>query len=277
LKVVYPMVKAAVPNAKILTGGFLMDCDPRIRPDDCKPSKYLEGILLSGAKNSFDIVGFHGYDHYRAEFDTFGNPGWASGKYNNEPNGVLRPVFINKLTYIRGLLTTFGVPNKPIFNTEGALLCGGASDPPGGPGCEANDTSPYEQMKAAYVAQSYAAALGEKILGDIWFSVRGWRNSGLAYNDATPRPAYFAFDFSRQMLWNASPVRTVTEYSKVFGYEFNRSEGNGLWVVWATDGSTQNITLPFTPAAIWDIYGNPVGVTGTSVTLSVAPYYIEKP
>ncbi len=277
LKVVYPMIKAVAPNVQVLNGGVLMHCDPRIDPVGCKPSKFLEGILVAGAKNSFDIVGFHGYDYYNPTFDTFGNPGWASGKFNNEPNGVLRPVFVSKLGYIKGLLASFGIPNKPIFNTEGALICGGALDPPGGPGCEANDTSPFELMKAAYVAQLYAAAIGEKLVGNIYFSVSGWRNSGLAYPGGVPRPAYFAYEFSQQMLWDASLVRKVTEYSKVTGYEFNRSAGSSLWVVWATDGSTKNITLPFTPTAIWDISGNPVGVTGTSVTLSVAPYYIEKP
>jgi hypothetical protein len=277
LKVVYPMIKAVAPNVQVLTGGLLMHCDPRIDPVGCKPSKFLEGILLAGAKNAFDIVGFHGYDYYNPSFDTFGNPGWASGKFNNEPSGVLRPVFISKLGYIKGLLNAFGIPQKPVFNTEGALICGGALDPPGGPGCEANDTSPYELLKADYVAQLFASALGEKLLGNIYFSVRGWRNSGLAYTGGAPRPAYFAYEFSQSMLWNGVPVRKVTEYSKVTGYEFNRSEGNSLWVVWATDGGTKNITLPFTPAAIWDVFGDPVAVTGTSVTLSVSPYYIEKP
>ncbi|MCK4827856.1 hypothetical protein KA005_69650, partial [bacterium] len=63
LKVVYPAIKAADPEAKVLIGGLLLDCDPTYPPEgkDCKPGKYLEGILRNGGGEYFDIVSFHGY------------------------------------------------------------------------------------------------------------------------------------------------------------------------------------------------------------------------
>jgi hypothetical protein len=279
LKVVYPMIKAANPRAQVLIGGLLMDCDPTNPPQgaNCTPSKYLEGILLSGARNSFDAVSFHAYDYYNYALDTFGNPNWHSGRFNGENNGKHVPAFITKLNYIRTVLNAYGVVGKQIFNTEVALLCGGGNDPPGGPGCEPDDDSPYEIMKQAYLAQAYAAVYGERLDANIWFSLDGWRNSGLVNVDETPRPAYFAYAFSRAMLWNYITVTKNGSYANVTGYNFTRDDSTQIWVLWATNDKTVNITLPSVPLAIWDSDGDSVTVTGTSVSLTVEPFYIQMP
>ncbi len=279
LQVIYPMVKAANPNAQVVIGGLLLDCDPVNPPSgsNCDPANFLEGILKSGAKNSFDAVSFHAYDYYNWVIDTFGNPGWHSGQFNNEPSGKLRPVFINKLAFIRQVLAQYGASGKEILNTEVALICGNATDPPGLPGCDANNTSPYEIMKAAFVTQAYAAAVGEGLNANVWFSLTGWRNSGLLYANDAPRPAYHAFKFAREMLWKAVPAGTITSYTDVSGYKFTRDGETDLWVMWANSGDPETITLPAVPLFIRDATGDPVTITGTSLTLTVEPYYIEMP
>lgn len=278
LNVVYPMMKAANPNIKILVGGLLLDCDPRIPGQTCKPSKYLEGILTAGAKNSFDGVSFHAYDYYSSTFDTYGNPNWGSGKLYNEPDGEMIPVAKKKSDFIEQVLASFGATGKFLMNTETALICGDPFDPPGSPGCDASDTSPYELMKKAYAGHTYAQAVQEKLRANIWFSMRGWRNSGLVYSvGGEPRPAYYAIGFSQDMLGEAVFTGGITTYTNVQGYKYYTPEYSNLWVMWATDGSTVSITLPATPIAIWDADGDPVSINGTSLDLTIEPYYIQMP
>ena len=63
LKVIYPAIKSASPNSKVLIGGLLLDCDPNNPPTGktCKASKFLEGILHNSGAPYFDIVSFHSY------------------------------------------------------------------------------------------------------------------------------------------------------------------------------------------------------------------------
>lgn len=55
LKVIYPAIKAVDPAAKVLIGGLLLDCDPTHPPEgrDCKPAKFLEGIIRNGGGGIF--------------------------------------------------------------------------------------------------------------------------------------------------------------------------------------------------------------------------------
>ena len=85
----------------------------------------------------------------------------------------MRPVLVAKTNYIQGVLDIYGGENKTLYNSEVALLCGGPFDPPGGDGCEAEDTSPFEIMKTAYAAQAYAAAMAKDLTGNIWYSITG--------------------------------------------------------------------------------------------------------
>lgn len=279
LKVVYPMMKSANPNITVMIGGMLMDCDPRNPPPgkDCTPSKFLEGILTAGAKNSFDAVSFHAYDYYNSVFDTFGNPNWHSGKFNNEASGSLRPVLIKKAEFLREVLAQFGATGKILFNTESALLCGGANDPPGEPPCESDDDSPFEIMKASYAAQAFPAAIGENLAANLWFTVFGWRNSGLINSDKTPRPAYHAVDVSEEFLADADYVGKLLGIPNVTGFKFTLPEGNEIWVVWAVNGGPLLLDLPNEPISVTDATGDPVGITGTTVTLTEEPYYVVFP
>jgi hypothetical protein len=279
LKVVYPMMKSANPDITVLIGGLLLDCDPRNPPPgkNCDPSNFLEGILTAGAKNAFDGVSFHAYDFYNATFDTFGNPNWHSGKFNNEPNGILRPALIEKVEFLNEVLAAFNVTGKILMNTEAALLCGANDDPPGQPPCEPGDSSPFEIMKASYLAQVFPAAIGEGLTANLWFTVTGWRNSGLINTDKSPRLAYHAFDVSEEILREADYKSKVLGHPMVTGYKFNLPNGNEVWIVWATNGGPKEMTLPNVPVSILDATGDPVDITGTTVTLTEEPYYVELP
>ena len=159
------------------------------------------------------------------------------------------------------------------MNTEAALICGPNGAEPGMEGCEATDDLFFEQTKARYVVQTYAASISDSLVANIWYDLYGWRNSGLLYTDSSPRPAYYAFEFARQELQNATFQQKITSYPNILAYEFlvnNRL----VWVVWSLDGATHTISLPGTPLAAYDFMGNPLTPSST-INITLDPVYLE--
>ena len=106
LKAIYPRIKVADPDAQVLIGGLLLDCDPTNPPIDantglprnCTPSRFLEGILLNGGGEFFDSVSFHAYDYYGSNLGEYSNANWHSS-WN-----TTGPVLTAKVNYLRKLL-----------------------------------------------------------------------------------------------------------------------------------------------------------------------------
>ena len=82
LKVAYPTIITADPNAQVMVGGLLLECDPVNPPEvtsgsgelkDCTSDKFLEGILENDGGEYFDGVSVHAYDFYFAELGKFAN------------------------------------------------------------------------------------------------------------------------------------------------------------------------------------------------------------
>lgn len=262
LAAVYPQIKAADSQAQVLVGGLLLDCDPRNPPPerDCTPARYLEGILESEGRHSFDGVSFHAYDFYGAEQGRYGNLNWHS-TWNTSG-----PVLIAKARYLRNLLARAGRPQVYLLNTEGALLCGERGD-------EALcRTQAFEATKAAYVAQSLAAAQTEGLRANIWFTLTGWRASGLAGRNLQPRPAFAAYQFSAGLLAEAAPRGPVEGLPGVTGYQFDQA-GRTIWLLWSLDGQDHAVELPSTPHEVYDLYGTPLPASQT-LTVTLAPIYL---
>jgi hypothetical protein len=221
-------IKAADPQARLM-GRLLLDCDPLDPPlddnrqkRDCHPSLYLEGVLKAGGGEYFDGVSFHAYDFYWIK-PLYWNPGWHS---DSETTG---PALINKARYLRSLLDQYGYSDKYLVNSEVALLCGrdGKEEV-----CQSDD---FQHAKANYVAQANASALAKGLRANIWFSVSGWRASALISADLEPNLAYDAFKIQRRTS-GSKFSRDVTQYPGVKGYEFVRSDGSRIWMLWALDG-----------------------------------------
>jgi hypothetical protein len=266
LKAAYPQIKSADPQAKVLIGGLLLDCDPRpgggcaATGHDSNPSKFLEGILrhngLNDGGNYFDGANFHAYDYYYGQSGKYGNPNWQSA-WN-----TTGPVLVAKTQFIESLLSQYGVSGKFLVNTEAAILCDACSNDP-----------VFEATKAYYITQAYAVAITEGLRANIWYSVLGWRDSNLLNSDLSPRPAYTAFQFARSELRNATWVRDVTEYPGVKGYEFQRGDRR-IWVLWSLDGTTHSISLPGAPLAAWDALGNAI-TPAVLMNVDLNPVYLE--
>ncbi|HEX9090336.1 MAG TPA: hypothetical protein VF831_02550, partial [Anaerolineales bacterium] len=242
---------------------------PQPPPKDCTPSKFLKGILESGAGPYFDGVSFHAYDY---------TTGTGTGKYGNlnwqSMSDTTGPVLIAKTNYLRALLAQYGFSQKYLLNTETAVFWGpNQDDPP----CALNAPADVELTKVYYVIQTYAAAIAEGLKANIWYAPLGGRCAALLNPDLSPKPAYNAYEFALQELKKAIYLRQITEYPQVMGYEY-LVDGKTLWVLWPLDGGSHTITLPKLPLEVNRIGddGLPVQETSTNpLTIDLAPRFIE--
>lgn len=266
LKVVYPQVKAANPDAQVVIGGLLLDCDPlnppmtsNGQPKDCSSALFLEGILKNGGGDYFDVVSFHAYDYYGLSLGLYGNENWHSTSFTTGPS------LIAKARYIKQLLATYGVEGKRLINTENALLCVS--------GMGYCQDEKFKLSKAYYLAQANAAALTEGLSANVWYSAFGWRESQLMDRQLEPVEALLALQVSSQVLDGAAFSKELVEFDGLMGYEFAR-QGARLWMVWSLDGEPHPLELPTPPDRVLDVFGEAVAAAGT-LQVGPTPLYIE--
>jgi hypothetical protein len=261
LKQVYPAIKAADPDAQVLIGGLLLDCDPTHPPQgqDCKPARFLEGILQNGGGSYFDIVSFHGYPQY------IGSLQWDEQFPTWEHRGG---VVLGKIDFLRSVLAAYGL-NKPLFHTEGSLLCRESTSQCNPPG------SAFYEAQADYVVWLYVRNWAEGLPATIWyqFDGPGWRYSSLLDENQTPKPAYYALSFLTSELGGAFYKQPVSQYAALRGYEF-RTASKRIWVLWAPDEQPHAIALPTGTTGVYDKYGDDITPAGSTLTVQ-SPVYVE--
>jgi len=276
LKVVYPAIKAANPNAKVVIGGLLLDCDPANPPPidpkypgvlkDCSSANFLKGILSNGGAPYFDYVAYHGYAWY--------HPGNATTlpqavDETNTSWAHLGGVVVGKYNFLRSLMTGFGV-NKPIILNEAGLVCAewfSACMPP-----PAN----FYEEQADYLVKLFVRNMSLNITSTIWFTLEGpgWRYAGLFYDtQTTPKPAHDAMTFLTTELAGAAYVAPVNQYTGKWGYEL-RSSTKKIWVLGASGPTGSTITLPPGWLKVYNKYGATVNPSGNQVFVK-SPIYVE--
>jgi hypothetical protein len=262
LKQVYPQIKSADPEAQVLVGGLLMDCDPVNPPEgkSCQPSLFLEGILRSGGGDYFDGISFHGYDYYAGE-NQYANPNWHSSW------DTTGPVLGAKTRYLKSLLASYQIAGKFLMNTESGLMCGSSGNEPL---CQAQE---FGQTKAYYALESNLAAQAEGLRANIWYTLYGWRGTALVDKQTGPLPAYAAYIFSARQLSGLAVIRAVTDISGVRGYELGRGDRRGM-VLWAVDGQEHSFEFEEEPTAIFNIFGDSSPVV-KKIAITRQPLYIE--
>jgi hypothetical protein len=259
LKHAYPAVKAASPEAKVLVGGLLLECDPNHPPagKNCLPAKFLEGILRNQGAAYFDILAFHGYS------------GYAEGQIYDESNpnfGARGGQIVGKVDFLRSVMTQYGV-NKPVMMTETALTCWPVDEcnPP-------NNT--FLQLQADYVVSAYVRSWSLNLMGAIWYTLEdsGWQQTGL-HSGQTSRPAYDAYVFMTNELMGATIGSQITQFPGLSGYQFT-TPTKRIWVLWAPDEMTaQTISLPGNVSQIYNLFGGNEPVADQITILH--PTYIE--
>jgi hypothetical protein len=257
LKKVYPKVKEANPQAQVLIGGMLLDCDPNHPPSgkNCDASRFLEILFQEGAGPYFDVVSFHSYDYWYGNY-TYQNTNWASS------SSTTGPVLHAKTNYLRSVLNQYGFPEKKLMATEISLLCYDNCDDP-----------KQDETKSNYVAEVFAASILQGIEASYWYTLYdNWKENGLIRNDHTPYPAYHAFKFASQEMGNSKGGKDLSN-GNFFIYEIYTSKGT-LWLMWTNDGQTRSYTFDSTPLGAKDVYGNSLSVSKT-MQFNASPRYIE--
>jgi len=244
LKVVYPAIKAASPAVQVMHGSLLLDRPYNSQTGSGLSARFLEGVLLAGAANSFDILPYNAYY-------------W--GNDLNSPDW--------KTPYLRNLQTAYNIPPKPMLMTETGLLCD--------PGCP--------KLQAYAVGRYYARALSYNLLGSMWYIYDSdvFHNTALVdpKDPSLPRPAYYAYQYAVTQLKGATSVGPLEgQPSSVEGYRFARPDGM-LTVFWSS--KAQPISIPVDPSATvictaWDGGPLPCSNVAGSVALSadLGPIYV---
>ena len=262
LKAVYPAIKSADPEAMVLNGGLLLDCDPTHPPQgkDCKPSLFFKGMVEGGGANYLDIVSFHGYANYNGSWKTVE----TSGNWEARGGNVL-----GKVSYLREVMNAYAV-DKPIFNTEGSLNCPESNvslcKPP---------TDQFFETQADYAVTLYLRNWAAGIAGTVWYDFEGpgWRNGSMLNSLQKPKPDYNALMFLLRELKGAFYRREVKYYENVQIYEFSLPEKR-VWVLWPTDDNAHQIIPPGNTLNIYDKYGNALTPTKSVINLT-GPVYFE--
>lgn len=259
LQQIYPAIKSANPAAQVVLGGLLLDCDPERPPTgkDCRSAHFLEGVLLGGGAQAFDLLAFHGYPYWdtmRHDWDLH-HPAWQ------HRGGVV----LGKAAFLRSVLRKYGI-DKPIMMNEGGLLCWNAS-----PSCQ----SDFRDAQANYAVRLYTRAWAHDMVGAVWFTLNGpgWNLAGLLDHHQQPKPAYRALQFMANLLSDADYVGALEISPTIEGYQFRKAE-TSYRIYWTNDGSVVSRPLPANTRVVYDMFGQPSS-PGSSLTIGFAPVFVE--
>lgn len=226
LQALYPVVKAASPNAQLVLGGLALDWFE----EDGGPfdSHFLDDVLAAcRGRACFDVMNFHYYPPFRLEW---------------EPYGV---DIIGKATYVRQKLAEYGFGNVPVICTETSWVSstGWGSD----------------ELQSRYVVKGYVRGIAAGLPIIFWYQYSDGSDvtlPGLTSATLQPKPSYWAYWWMTRMLGGAVYQRPLTlaetASDQIEGYVFQKCGGR-LDVVWTEDGTFYNAdddpALPLTVSA----------------------------
>jgi hypothetical protein len=220
LKVIYPAMKARAGQISVLNGGLLLDKPYNASNGSGRIARFLEGIFIAGAGASFDILSFHSYSFYNNTVDgSRGATDWKVG-------------------YLRELMDRYGVPRKPMLNTEAALLCQVAT-----PACS--------ESQANALGRFYIRAIADDLLGHLWYVYDSdeFNHTALVEpsNVSVQRPIYQAYRQVATQLTGARLLGPLTgQANGIEGYRF-ASGGRTITALWSN--SEQIAIVPAQPGA----------------------------
>jgi len=255
LKVVYPAMKAHAGQISVLNGGLLLDHPYDASDGSGRMARFLEGVFVAGGGASFDILSFHSYSFYDGTVDgTRGATDW-------------------KVSYLRGLMDRYGVPRKPLLNTEAALLCPTA-------------TLACSQAQANAIGRFYIRAIVDGLLGHLWYIYDSddFNHTALVEpsNVLVQRPIYQAYRQVAVLLNGARLLGPLAgQAAGIEGYRFAKG-AQTITVLWSN--SAQIAVIPAQPGAEIDCAdrsGEPIVCANTNgavrlVTRSGPLFVIER-
>lgn len=261
LKQVYPAIKGADPNAQLIVGGLLLDCDPSNPPQgkDCTPGKFFEGMLRNGGGAVFDMVGYHAYTYWTGAQEDW-DRNQASWKHRG---GSL----VGKLSFLREVMAQYGV-NKPLLANEIGLLCYGDQSL-----CLAGS---FRNDQSIYLLRTYIRAAANATSG-AWYTLNapGWRLGGLVGRRNDTAPAYQTLSVVGNLLNGAEYTGMLADGSSgLEGYAF-RKGSTQYQVYWTNDGGNASVPLPANVRALYDKAGQSTAPGTGALTVSFEPVIVE--
>jgi hypothetical protein len=260
LKVVYPRIKAADPDARVMLGGLLLECDP-YRVDPCtterrkKSGYFLQGVMDAGGGDYFDMVDVHSYAQLRLDLPAKMHSFY---EWSGSLGGTGLP---EKVAFVRQVIAQKGY-NKPVFVGEVALKC-------------YEPTAACLDASAAFVPRVYAEAYRLGVVGQVYYQLIDNVYYSLMTSDFATRPMYDSYKILSNNLQNSRFVRAVTDYPGVSGSEFNQNSTRLFQIVWSTDGTDQVIPTPIGFVRAADKFGQPIEPVNNRLTIGWSPIYLE--
>jgi hypothetical protein len=239
LATIYPLVKQANPEAKVLLGGLAYDWFEE--QNGSFVYDFLPDVLAAGGGDYFDIMAFHAYPAF-AGFWADRGPGLAE-----------------KSAAIRTVLADYG-REKPLMITESGAHSNDAVTSPSTPEIQASYVVElYTQAKAADVDVVIGCMLYDPPPQYIYMH-------GLVTDGAPSirKLAYSTYQQSVEQLADAVFDRKLTDNEvgdpDMFAYRFTKPDaGTALYVVWmnpANTDRTAQFTFSATQATVHDIFTN---------------------
>ncbi|GAB4278963.1 MAG: hypothetical protein Kow0080_30950 [Candidatus Promineifilaceae bacterium] len=263
LKVAYPAIKAADPNAQVLFGGIAYDSF--IENGGPFNKSFLDDVLAAGGGDYFDVMNFHMYPLFAPYWgeDMTGLPG--------------------KTDAIRAKLAEYGL-EKPIVVTEAGWHNSTNIEP----------VSTGDDEQIALLVQLVTHSFAKDIKVMIWFMLYDpgdfLPDFGLVTNGNPPveKAAFSAYTTAVSMLKNAqyaanvTPTHTGTPYLEA--HQFTTPQGT-LYIAWMSPfdtTTTATFSVPATSVTVFDARGNTIGTFTdgngdgkVDVTIANDPVYIR--
>ena len=259
LRLAYPTIKAADPQAKVVLGSLAHDWfTTEGGPFD---AGFLDDVLDIGKGNAgafFDLLGFHYYPAFRLRWESYGNE------------------VIGKTTFFRNKLSAYAL-NKPIVVTEISMWSGAGQ-------------GSSEDLQSDYVPQAFARAIAADLKFFIWFTLTDYNDweYGLLRKDSSKKPAYTAYTAAANQLRGSSYKGPFLlggiRPNNTEGYTFTSLSGKERHVIWATEQGSTLLTFPASRVVSTDKYGNATELTDGSdgnwdgkliVTVTKSPIYLD--
>ncbi len=263
----YPAMKAADPEARILFGGVAQDWF--VDQDGVFVRNWVEQVLAAGGGPYFDVMNIHNYAGYFPErADHF-------------------PGTIEKVDEFRQIMRDYGF-DKPIMITE--------------TGDHATSSDGWlAHRQSIYLTQIFTQARVSGVEAVTWFTLydlEGYpRYTGLVKSDNPPsyKPAFDAFLAMSDFYEYANYVRTLTPETDggdgYMAYEFDDPVNNRKlivgWTYWdAEENVSTQLTFDATSAIRFNIYGNATPLNDGSdgandgritVTFDKEPFILQLP
>lgn len=301
LKHAYPAIKRANPQAQVILGGLMMDCDatrqvstfylplisqplpdnqtansdtitsqtPQPSPDPPEsslPQPRQHTTLHCPSGRFFEGVLQHGggdaFDIVAYHSYAFWDEHERDWEMNHAAWRHRGGAMLGRLDLLRSTMVRYGI-NKPVLLNEGSLLCHNSSSH-----CFEGD---FLDDQANYVVRFYTRSWAHGLLGASWYTLNDpdWQESGLMNASDTSRPAFLALQFLSNLLGDANYMG-MRSTETVEGYAFVK----GTWryeVYWTNDTTSVDLPLPEHTVALYNKFGQPLEPISDTIQIGFDP------